>query len=495
MSKGVLPAIYTSTIPAWGNDQKQVALAFLFLFGRAPDTGGLNYWIGQTPGTSGSKTFFDALATINDQTASVYLEPINAPNGAGAAFMQDIYVYVLGRALPDELDNPPSNPSGIDYWGDQINNATEPTLGGRRANICNIIYNILAASPAPDDLAYNRFLMLEAVVRAQLFYNRDLGYQTSETVVRMVVGTTASFDDAMSVVTDFVINNNTKPTSQWFKTYTQSSIASESVTAYYDNFSTNGTTIHKYLAWWNSSGDLLQAEAILPSGFGSVTSNTLRCVISVHGGGWRGATIERLQSYNVKLAGATAAPVVLSTAVRLSRYSYFAPSAYDDLVDFKTLVESSPSIGIFRINTAKISYFGESSGGHLVLLLGSKSDVGRVFSLYAPVDLTGLSVSQYAAFQPYISSYTNETYGTIPAGSVSTASSPYSQWTSNRTTVFQLWHGDTDDVVSYANATSFETLINDSSKITVHTVSGEGHGFSLSTQASVVAAANTMFNI
>lgn len=512
MSTGTLPAIYSSTIPAWGNDQKQMALAYLFLFGRAPDTTGLNYWISQTPGSSGTKTFVDSFKTLHAGIDSSYLEPINLPSGAGKDFFADIYVYVLGRAKPDELDDPDNgNPSGIRYWGEQLDNysspplPTESTLGGKRARICQQVYDILANSPPPSDLSYNRFLMLEAVVRAQLYYNRVLSFQTSETVMRMVVGTSASFDDAMSVVTSLIINNNSAPTNQWFKSYTQSGIAADDGTAYYDNFATNSTTMHKYLAWWNRAGDLLLAHAFLPSGFGSVGSNTQRCVISLHGGGWRGATIERLQSYKVLLAGAGAAPVVLSPAFRCTRYQNIHPDAYNDLVDFKAIVEASASI--FRINTAKISYFGESSGGHLALLLGSKVNAGRVFSLYAPVDLTNLTVSQYPGYapsgdlRPYINYYTGEDCTDGTAGTNEVAASPYSQWSNARTTVFQLWHGNHDSLVPVANATDFESHVNASSsgKITVQIVTNGGHGFDSDSDHSirnnVVSAANTMFNV
>ncbi len=515
MSKGTLPSVFATTIPAWNNDQKQVALAYLFLFGRAPDTAGMNYWIGQTPGSSGSKTFVDAFRTLHNALGTSYFEPVNVPEGGGLYFFQDIYVHVLGRAVPDELNNLPSAPSGIQYWGKTLNEYSTPprlaesTLGGKRARVCYDIYNILAANPAPDDLAYNRFLILEGVVRAQLYYGRDLSYQTSETITRMVVDTTTSFDDAMSVVTSRIINNSTPPTNQWFKNYTQSVIAAEAIVSRYDNFATNNTKIHKYLAWWNRNGDLLLAHAFLPASFASISSNTQRCVISLHGGGWRGATIERLQSYNTLLAGASAVPVVLAPAMRLSRYSYIFPAAYNDLEDFKALVEASATM--LRINTAKISYFGESSGAHLVLLLGSKVNAGRVFSLYAPVDLTNLTVSQYPGYdsspadlRPYINYFTGENCADGSAGSNEIAASPYHQWSNARTTVFQLWHGDHDGLVPVANATSFQNHLNASSsgKITVHIVTNGVHGFddpidatnpTHATRNEVVAAANAMF--
>lgn len=505
LSLGSLPPIYSGTIAPWSNNRKQMSLAYLFLLGRVPDIGGLDYWIGEAKTTFGvtgdTLTFSQCFRRLHQGLEGLLIEPVDNGFGSGLFFMKDIYVHVLGEAFEDIDRN--ANPvnvtrDAVEYWGTQIDDndggeddGTPLLLRESRANVCDAVLSILLGGG--NDLATNRFLILEAAVRAQIHVNKDLSYQSAETVTRMVVGTTASFDDAMSVIDNYIINNNTKPSNAWFKTYSQAGIVAESVDAY-DESAPSSTNIkkHKYLAWWNRNSDLLLVHAFLPSGFSSVTTNTLRCVVSLHGGGWRGGTIERIQDYNVRIADASAAPVVLSPEYRRTRApGQTYPAANNDLVDFKALIEGNPTL--FRLNTSKISYFGESAGGNLVMWLGSTQNVGRVCSLSAVVDLTNNTSTQLSKIRPFIDSFTGEssTNGTNNTNEI--AASPYHQWSSTRTTDFQVHHGDDDNLVPAGNADVFKLLTG--SKTTKYIYYDALHIFGGTDKSSVISRANAMFNI
>jgi hypothetical protein len=125
----------------------------------------------------------------------------------------------------------------------------------------------------------------------------------------------------------------------------------------------------------------------------------------------------------------------------------------EDIEDFISLVKSSSSMNILGVNTSKVSFFGHSSGGHILNLIGSIKDIGLISTLAPVSDLSPLKNTQL--LQPWISYYNNaHNYGNW-----NLARSPTDAWTNLRTTNFYIQHGYEDIVVPPQQSIDFKSKV------------------------------------
>jgi hypothetical protein len=374
-SIGTLPTYVVNT-PALSVTEMSVTKAYLALFGRAPDLDGLNFW---SSSLGANATVARAVNVISDGVKLSYLSPVGVGN---AEYVEYIYSYILGKSIEDDR-------GGVLYWTGQLDSGAFATRG-------DFVNSLLIAAENTQevyshDMFKNRMLAVESASRLQKSRNRALNYQDTQALVRRVTNTLVSYNDAMTDMNNLT-NGIASPVLKWDQNYSSSSVLAGAVSLIGSNVKN-----HKYLVWYNRSGQMMLAHAFLPSNFS--TGTNFPAVITVHGGGWRGGFIEKLQRYNTSLSESNAKYVVLAPVYRLSSYTYTSPSMQNDVDDFIQLVKSSASI--FKINTAKIGLFGESSGGHIINLLGSKKNLGCISSLYPPSDLPNSASS----LVPYVNYY------------------------------------------------------------------------------------------
>lgn len=128
------------------NPSGQVSLVYLSYFGRAPDRGGLDYWLGDyaryTDGGIGGSTAIRLIADgFQPQIESVQNYPFLAdPRGATRPdvedFLSSVYFNLFNRG-PDR--------AGLDYWADEI---LDKLFFGQP--ITDIILSIAGGAQGPD---------------------------------------------------------------------------------------------------------------------------------------------------------------------------------------------------------------------------------------------------------------------------------------------------------------------------------------------------------
>lgn len=366
---GILPSYITTSLTT---TEMSVATAYLALFGRAPDLGGLNYWSGML---GANATVTTAVTSILNGMSGALLAPVrftgasSDPNVAKAErseYVEYVYAGALGKSVEDDR-------CGIAYWADQL------SINSDRAALITSILNAAAGTTDPYsyDMWSNRMLAVEAATRAQKQRMRSLDAQDSETLVRRVTDTLSSYNDAMNDL-DRLTQGIASPVNQWDQAYSPDTVGMQALPLN----NTSSVKEHKYLVWYNRQGQMLLAHVFLPPGY--PTASTYRAIVSVHGGAWREGFIEKLQKYNAAIAQQNY--VVFSPAYRLTNYGYASPAEQNDVEDFISLVKNSSSM--FKIDPTRVGLFGESAGGHLVNLLGSKSNMRCVSTIYPVSDLS-----------------------------------------------------------------------------------------------------------
>lgn len=446
---------YVQSTPTLSTTETSVAKAFLALWGRPPDKGALDHWSQQAgPGATIAQVVNMLIQTV---------EPMIVLDLDNTVFVQTTYYHLFGKMPEEDI-------VGQDYWISELN------LGMSKGTVIDNIFAAVAgvAGYHPDVLR-NRWLVVESICRLQKAYNYDMDIQDSKTSVLRVVGELNSYDASMSDVFRLIINKTPSTPMTWGTSLTSADLYNQGRIP-----GNSSVRQHRYIVWYNRSGTMMLATVYMPQGFSSTPSH--RCIISIHGGGWRQGYPEKLYDYNTAFASSTNPSfVVVSPIYRLSAYGYKSPSPENDIADFRTLVSNAPFL---KIDTSKISMFGESSGGHLALMVGSKQDAHRVFALYPPTELRG-SPSVSVDLDPYVQYY-------APTVADKANSSPTAVWTSNRTTLFRLWHGTNDTLVPHTQSDAFVSVVGN--KAVVTKVAGEGHGFTPSVRQQVINAVIAFFD-
>ena len=123
-------------------------------------------------------------------------------------------------------------------------------------------------------------------------------------------------------------------------------------------------------------------------------------IISVHGGGWsRGDKQERPWRESCRWL-ASEGFVVFQTNYRLAPAHPF-PAAIDDITAAVEWIRDDDQVTRFGHDPARLGAFGDSAGGNLVALLGTRGEgdtstgprVAAVVELSAPIDLTREGIS------------------------------------------------------------------------------------------------------
>jgi acetyl esterase/lipase len=451
---GMLKPYVQSTAPLT-TTQLNVAKAFLVLFGRAPDNAGLDYWTTQLGVNASLSTAVNSL--IVGVAGARILDMDNA------SFVAMTYYHLFGKT-------PEEDPGGQAYWKGQLEAGV--SHGSMVEAIEGAVAGIAGYHP---DVMRNRMNTLESICRLQKSQSYDLRTQDSRTAVLRVVGESISYEEAMSDIYRLLVSRTASTPLTWSVNLTASQLYSKARVP--DN-----TTIrqHRYLVWYNRDGDMMLAEAFLPTNFEDIASH--RGIISFHGGGWRQGYPDKIYGYNTAFAtGTDPSYVVVSPSYHLTAYTAVAPTMQNDAADLRGLVVNSP---FFKIDSTKLGMFGESSGGHLALMVGSSQNAHRIFAIYPPTDLTGTPAVS-TDLEPYVNDY-------APTATLKANASPTAVWNATRTTQFQLWHGTADTFVPQAQTDAFKAVVG--SNCYVKKVNGEGHGFTTATKAQVVTAARLFFD-
>ncbi|MEL4317608.1 alpha/beta hydrolase [Leifsonia sp. YIM 134122] len=152
--------------------------------------------------------------------------------------------------------------------------------------------------------------------------------------------------------------------------------------------------------------DGIRLDVCLPSGSSAAPRPA---IISVHGGGWSRGDKAQPQWRNACTWLASEGFVVFQPNYRLAPSHPF-PAAIDDVTAALRWARADPQVARFGHDPARIGAFGDSAGGNLVSLLGTRGDgdtavgtrVAAVVELSAPLDLTlsGLAIGDMGtAFQ------------------------------------------------------------------------------------------------
>jgi len=211
-------------------------------------------------------------------------------------------------------------------------------------------------------------------------------------------------------------------------------------------YATPGYRVEADLEYSRPDGVSLKLDAHLPEGDGPFGA-----IILAHGGGWMGGfkTADFVQ---------TLFPVLDRTGMawftidyrKGPRHKY--PSAVDDVEAAVTWVKENAAR--FRVDPNRIALVGESAGGHLVSLAGSRNRAGvaAVVCLYGPVDLV-LFAKRHEAQAP--KGGLRDFFGIEEWGEGATAklreASP-STWINAKTPPFLVIHGTKDPSVPYEQA-------------------------------------------
>ena len=451
-STGSIKSFVAST-PELSSGEINVARAYYILFGRVPDVSGLAYWSGVLGGASVAV----AVDTIVSALSGSYILDTDP-----AASIALVYHHLLGKVKEEDI-------SGQAYWTSVLEGGT--SLGTVASQL---ISAALSLSGYYADQIRNRLLTLESICRVQKDEAYSLNMQDSRSIMLRVVGKESSYDAAMDDVQRLLVDRVASSPLTWGQSHDADSFFAS--TRLVDNSSIRQ---NRYLVWYNRSGQMMLANAYVPPNFASVAQH--RCIIAMHGGGWRQGYPEKLYTYCEALAqGTDPSYVVLSPTYRLTTYGFYAPMLEQDIEDFYSLVCSS---SFLKIYANKVGLFGESSGGHLACLVGSKQNIPRVMAMYPPIDLTG-SIAVSSGLNPYVDYYAS--------GAQQAASSPNLVWTPGCTTRFQLWHGLADTFVPSTQTAAMVTAAGTNCVARYRT--GEGHGFTQAVRNEVLSAARRFFD-
>lgn len=445
---------YVTSTPPLSTTELSVGEAFWALFGRTPDAGSLEYWVGVL-GAGASTTM--AVNTIVSALASSLILDMTP-----AAWVAQLYYHVLGKM-------PAEDASGQAYWVGVMGGSTAGNVAQQ------VITASLGASGYAADTARNRRKVMESVLRLQKTQGVSLSTQDSRTVLLRTVGVGASYTSCMADVYRLLVSRVASTPNSWGRALTAVALFDEARIP--DGAPTRQ---FRHLVWYNRAGEMMLASVFLPPNFRAVSEH--RTIVAWHGGGWRQGYPGQIYNYCTALAtGSDPSYVVLAPTYRLTAYGFTAPASQADAEDFYALVNAAAFI---KRKPGKVGLFGESSGGHLACMLGATQNIHRVLALYPPIDLRG-SPAVSAALDPYVDYYATD-------AALQASSSANVAWAAGRTTRFQLWHGTSDSFVPSAQTAALVTVAG--SFCVARYRAGEGHGFSEAGQAAVLAAAIRFFD-
>ncbi|WP_188567705.1 alpha/beta hydrolase [Undibacterium terreum] len=461
-----------ASCPGLTTKEMSVSKAYLALFGRAPDLAGLKYWTTRGNGLPEDAGVAQAVNFIAISMSGGNLAPINIVTKSDGTFteaatwdqfIEYAYVFILGKGAAEDPQ--------INYWQNQQKDVA--TRSSTPGDLIVALLNAANATAAAEggDKFHNKMTMLEAASRLQLCAQHfSLGYQDTQTIIRRVTENGQTFDDAAKALNNLTSTGvASAPGPRWETSgtlgpYTPARVLSESTAL------ANGGTIHKSMVWYNRSGRMMLANVFLPPNYS--TTGLYPAIISVHGGGWREGFIEKMHEYNAAFTQSSGQFIVFAPSYALSSYTYTSPESQNDIDDFISLVKSSVTLSTFRSNTSQVNFFGVSSGGHLLNLIGSTKSLGNVATLYPVSDLN--SAANFNFLLPFINSYLN--------GVVADTVSPTKVWLDSQSkgsgisTKFFIQHGDADSNVPMAQSTAFVGAVPSNYKINCP-VPGGGHGF------------------
>jgi acetyl esterase/lipase len=442
---------YVNSTGAWSAEQQNMSIAFWALFGRVPERAAVAYWVGYVGSGATVAQCVDALAGAIDGQLIL--------DGDNKVRVALIYHHFMGKEVSEDAE-------GQAYWTEQLNGGM--SLGTFTSSIATAANG---ASGFHGDTFRHRLMTLESAFRLQAHHGVDLSIADSRVCVLRVVWSVASYESAMSDIYRLLVLQQASEPSTWAQGMTPQQLFDEGRV-----YAGSSIRQHRYLVWYNREGNMMLATAFIPANFLYTAQH--RGIVALHGGGWRIGYPEIIYQYCVDFAPDY---VVLAPAYRMTPYATTAPGPDDDVADFYALVYSAPR---FKLFPGKLGIFGESSGGHLACLVGAIYDIPRVFALYPPIDLRGdPSVSaDLNVFSDYYA----------PSDAIKSHASANVRWTPGRLTRFQLWHGTADTLVPSAQTGLMVSTAG--AYCVARYLSGEGHGFSMSGRASVLAAAKRFFD-
>lgn len=174
-----------------------------------------------------------------------------------------------------------------------------------------------------------------------------------------------------------------------------------------------------------------------------------KLVIVVHGGGWSGRDLSDMESIAQSLV--SHGFFVFNINYRLSP-EHHHPKAVEDVFKATSFIQKYLKEKK-SIKTNSLSYWGYSSGGHLVSYLAltktkdSSLEIDAVVSGGTPFDLTRYPDS------PYITKYLGKKRDEIPDQYIEASPSSHVH---KKAPPFFLYHAREDDLVEYTQTTSFE---------------------------------------
>jgi acetyl esterase/lipase len=205
----------------------------------------------------------------------------------------------------------------------------------------------------------------------------------------------------------------------------------------------SGPVVVRNIVYTTRGGVAEALDVYLPRG--AAPAGGWPVIVAIHGGGWR-------QFDRSDYAAKVAQPLVSTGfAVVAPDYALSAPGApswplaYDDVRDAVGWVRGPG--GRFSLSQSRIAAMGESSGGHLALLLGTELDpatrVGAVIDFFGPTDLAAM-VNGHSAGAPAVVQFLGSKPAQNPAAYA--AASPIDRVTSRSAPVLIL-QGTADTVV------------------------------------------------
>jgi acetyl esterase/lipase len=242
--------------------------------------------------------------------------------------------------------------------------------------------------------------------------------------------------------------------------------------------STNGAraeVVEKKDIVYATRGDLaLELDVAHPS----IAKMPRPMVLCVHGGGWRGGKRQQYQGLIRDLA--ERGYVAASVTYRLTQVAPW-PAQMDDVDD--ALRWFRAHAGEFGGDPARIGVMGHSAGGHLSLMLGTRSDrekqpatsVQAVVNFFGPTDMRNpagwpagsRSLIEHLGGGPYEGKRKKTFWDFSPVNHLSRGDAPV-----------LTFHGTKDPIVPYAQATMFHREM---SRLSVPgrlvTIEGQGHGW------------------
>jgi hypothetical protein len=171
--------------------EQQIASTYAAFFGRAADSGGFGFWVGQfvqNLPTQGAAALFANIASsfgISAEAKALYpflVDPFTATDGQISAFLDSVY---------DNLFNRSSDAGGLGYWTDQI----KQTLAAGQF-VGSVLVNIM--SGAQDTAAGKDITTLMGKVAVSIAYVHE--QQEHGTV--WGAGDTAAATELLDAVTD-----------------------------------------------------------------------------------------------------------------------------------------------------------------------------------------------------------------------------------------------------------------------------------------------------